>query len=178
MFKYVKFTKVQVPYSTLEFRGGDDTIVVRHFDGDVVCISGDIEADIDVLIANQASEISCTVITQAEFKSIIELSSQYARIKQVVEEKYTQDVGVLTAQYPLNERETWAIQLEQAKAFKVSGVDTDAPFLKTLADAESDTVTNFADAVILKATEYESFMALKLVDKRAHEKTLMSVVGL
>ena len=178
MFKYVEFTKVEAVGTVLEFRGGDDIVKVNHFDVDVVSIESNDIADIDALIANQATEINCTEITQDEFRTIVSTTAQFARIKKMVDEKYTKEVAVLIAQYPAVERETWATQLSQAKAYKISGDEADAPFLKTLADAESDTVVNFADAVIAKANDYEAFMAIKLADKRAHETVLMSEIGL
>jgi len=178
MFKYIQFSKVETEHTVLEFRGGDELVKVNHFDKDVVSIEADSEADIDALIAQQANEIACEVITQDEFKAIAQTTSQYARIKTIVDEEYTNQVTLLTKQYPAVERETWTIQLEQAKAFKASLLDTDAPFLKTLADAEGDTVMSFADAVVAKALEYETFMAQKLVEKRAHERSLMGKIGL
>ena len=183
MFKYIKFTKKETEFTVLEFRGQDDSVTVHHFsDNDalqvsVVSLEGEADA-IDALVSAQPVEIGCETITQDEFKAIVITTAQFARIKTQVVEKYAADVDILISQYPSVERETWATQLIQAKAFKASGDEADAPFLKTLADAENDTVESFADAVIAKANEYESFMAQKLADKRAFEKNLFSEIGL
>ncbi len=178
MFKYVKFNKVAGEGTIHEFRGGDETVKVNHFNADIVSIEAENEADIDALISSQVSEISCETIAQEDFKDIVSSTAQFARIKEIAEEQYNKSVSLLTAQYPSFERETWATQLSQAKAFKTSGDEADALFLKTLADAEDDTVESFADAVIAKANKYESFMAVKLAEKRAIEKSLMSEIGL
>lgn len=178
MFKYIKFTKVETDLTVLEFRGGDETVKVNHFDREVVSIETDNEADIDALVDAQATEIGCELITQDEYKTIVKTTTQFARIKKQVDDKYTKDVGIVTSLYPAVERETWATQLSQANAYKVTGDELDAPFLKTLADAENDTVKSFADAVITKANEYEVFMAQTLATKRAFEKNLMQKIGL
>lgn len=84
MFKYVKFTKVETEFTVLEFRGGDDTVKVNHFDVDVVSLESENESDIDELINSQA--VDCTVITQDEFKAMVVDSSQLKRIRQIVKE--------------------------------------------------------------------------------------------
>ena len=178
MFKFIKYTKVEAVSTVLEFRGGDETVKVNHFDVDVVSIESADVADVDALIASQATEISCTEITQDEFKTLVEQTAQYKRIKAIVDETYTKEVAILTAQYPAVERETWATQLSQAKAYKISGDEADAPFLKTLAVAEFDSVENFANSILTNATNYENFMAEKLAEKRAHESDLMMSIGL
>ena len=176
MFKYVEFEKVETEFTVLEFRGQNDKVKVNHFDVDVVSLEGETESDIDTLISSQA--IDCKIITQDEFKAIVINTTQFSRIKKQVDEKYSKDVSVLTSLYPAVERETWATQLSQAKAFKISGDVADAPFLKTLADAENDTVDSFADAVISKSISYAAFMAEELAAKRAYEKRLMNEIGL
>jgi len=85
MFRYVKYNKIQKPDTVLEFRGGDDdTVKVNYFDVDVVSIEATLEADIDALVAQQASEIGCTIITQAEFKTLVSGTAQLKRIREVV----------------------------------------------------------------------------------------------
>jgi len=86
MFKYVKYNKVKTEYTVLEFRGGDDTVKVNHFDGDVVSISGD-SSDIDALMALQPDEIECVEISQEEFRVLVGQSAQLKRIRDVVKGK-------------------------------------------------------------------------------------------
>ena len=176
MFKYIKFEKVETEYTTLEFRGDADGVEVNHFSVDAVSIESDNEDAIDALIASQAVE--CVEITQDEFKALTAQSAQVLRILAQVDEKYSKDVSVLTSKYPLQERETWALQLEEARAYKDSSDEDDAPFLKTLADAEGASIDDFADAVIANAKTFSSFMAQKLVDKRAFKRELTSSIGL
>jgi predicted nucleic acid-binding protein len=179
MFKYVKFDRVETPLTVLEFRGGDEIVKVNYFTGvDVVSIEAENEDNINALIDSQPNEINCTEITQDEFKNYIKVTTQYKRIKNVVAKYYDNMMDKIFNNYPLAERETWNTQLAQAKAYKASGDEDDAPFLKTLADAESGTVADFADAVIAKAQEYENFSAQALSKKRAYEKELMSKIGL
>ncbi|MFK5937734.1 MAG: hypothetical protein QM497_04965 [Sulfurimonas sp.] len=84
MFKYIKFNRVEIEFTVLEFRGRDEVVKVNYFDKDVVSISSENEADIDVLIAKQSPEIECVEITQNEFKTIVTSSAQLTRIRDVV----------------------------------------------------------------------------------------------
>lgn len=178
MFKYVKFKKVETQNTILEFRGGDDRVVVSTFDVNIVSIRADLEVDIDKLVNEQPIEIEATYINKSEFESLVKESKQYKRLKERVATQYEDDVSSLLEKYPLPERETWTLQLEQAKAFQASGDETLAPFLKVLAYAEGDTVENFANAVLTKASEYEAFMAQALAEKRAFERRLLNEIGL
>lgn len=177
MFRYVKYKKVETPHTTLEFRGGNEEVQVTCFDG-FVAIKSDSEDAINALINSQDDTIECEEITQDEFKALFVTTSRFVRIKQRVEESFDKDMSALTDLYPAKERETWQIQLIQAKTYKESGDEADAPFLKILADAEDTTVDDFADAVIQKAKAYEGFAANILAKKRAYEKELLSEVGL
>ena len=101
MFKYVSFTRVETGDTVLEFRGGDESVKVNYFTGvDVVSIEADVEADIDALINAQSSEIGCAVITQEDFKTLVEDTTQLNRIRDVVAEeiakKYTlsEEIGL------------------------------------------------------------------------------------
>jgi hypothetical protein len=177
MFKYIKFNRVRDAFTEHRFVGQGAEVKVYAFDVDVVALSGE-ENAIDALIGGQDARIVCEEIVYEEFKYIVQATAQYARVKQRVEEKYNADVAVLTDLYPLHERETWTTQLQEANAYMVSNNETDAPFLKTIADAEGGTVADFANAVIVKSAAYQSFMAQKLAEKRAFEKELMQEIGL
>lgn len=170
MSKYVKFNE------------GDSFRTIGVFDGKVhsfsmpvVAIDGTVE-EVNALISDQG--FVCTVITLEEFKALVVNSDQYVRVKQRVEDKYNSDVFAITSLYPLHERETWGTQLAQAKLFLQTSNEADAPFLKVLATAEGGTVLDFANAVIAKATAYELFMAVKLSEKRAYEKSLLAEIGI
>jgi len=180
MFKYVQYDKVQGQYTELTFIQKNESVKVNYFTANglnVVSLEG-VEADIDDLIAYQPVEINCRELTLDEFKAIAKNSDQYKRIKERVAEFYENKIQPLLIEYPLGERETWNTQLQQAKAYKASGDEADAPFLKVLADAEGNTVENFANAVIAKAEAYEVFVAEKLAEKRVYERQLMAEIGL
>ena len=84
MFKYVKFTKVEIIDTVLEFRGGSEEVKVNHFDVDVVSIEAESESAIDVLVASQDARIGCEYITHDEFKELVRDSMQLCRIREVV----------------------------------------------------------------------------------------------
>lgn len=147
---------------------------VHSFSVPVVAIEGTV-SEVDALVALQG--FACTVITQAEFKTLIIATEQYKRVKQRVEEKYNVDVSAITSLYPLHERETWGTQLSQAKLFLQTSNEADAPFLKVLASAEGGTVLDFANAVVAKSVIYENLMAIKLAEKRAYENELLLEIG-
>lgn len=178
MFKYIKFDRVETGYAVLEFRGGDDTAKVNYFTGlSVVSIEAGTAEDIDAVVSSQMSEINCVEITRDEFKMLIESSPQYLRILDRVAEYYNALMRTITDKYPVVERETWGMQLEQAQKYKSSSNEDDAPFLKTLADAEGSTVDVFADAVIEKADAYAIYSADALVKKRSMKSELLSSLG-
>ena len=178
MFKYVKYEKVETKHTVLEFRGGTENVEVNHFDGEIVSLKADSEADIDTLISTQFIEINAMIITKEEFKTLFKNTAQYRRILKQVDDKFREAVSVLTSQYELEERETWATQVKQATSFKQSRNEEDAPFLKTLAERENDTVESFANAILANSNAYEAFMAVKLADKRAHKRKLLGAIGL
>lgn len=178
MFKYVKFERVPTEYTVLEFVPGDDATNVNYFTGvDVVSIEGE-ESDIDALIAKQAPEINCTEITQEEFKALVDNTAQIERIREVVAKSFDNDMSAITKKYPLPERETWKIQLEEARKYIASGDEADAPFLKTLADAEGSTVADFANAVIAKNDAFVAYSAQALARKRALYREMLAQIGL
>lgn len=69
MFKFVTYEKVEEEFTTLEFRGGDESVDVNHFDG-VVSLEGD-EAAIDALVEAQETKINCQYITQDAFRDLV-----------------------------------------------------------------------------------------------------------
>lgn len=178
MFKYFQFTPASDAHTTHTFKGEVGTAKTITLDGNIAAVSYEVAADVTALVTQQSPLIGVVEITKEAFSVIAQSTPQYARIKARVEEKYNNDVAAITSQYPLHERETWGIQLAQAKAYQASLNALDAPFLKVLADAEGDTVANFATAVIAKAQAYEAFMAGTLTLKRAYERELMSEIGL
>ncbi|MGB3988520.1 MAG: hypothetical protein WBK67_02385 [Minisyncoccales bacterium] len=178
MFKFLMFTVVATEFTKLGFIGSVEGVKIHSFDVNVVALESDDEAKIDELIAMQPEETLCVEITQAEFHSKAVTSSQYARVKQRVEEVYNAEVAAIASTYPLHERETWVTQIAQAKAFQASGNVADVPFLNVLALAEGGSVADFANAVLAKSVAYEMFMATKLADKRKLEKELLAEIGI
>ena len=182
MVKYIEYDKVETQYTTLEFRGGDSDVKVNYFTGDdvlanVVSILGD-EDKINALIEAQNKEINCREITKDEFKTLVQNSIQVKRVYERINEFYTKEMKSILEKYPLAERETWNIQLSEAKAYLQSKDESDAPFLKTLATAEGSTVEDFANAVVAKAEDYRALSAAALAKKRAFERELLGELGL
>lgn len=87
MFKYIKYTKVEDEFTTHEFRGGDDSVKVNHFDVPVVSIESDSEDLIYEVIVSQNEIINCEEITKDEFKELVKESAQINRIRNVVAER-------------------------------------------------------------------------------------------
>jgi len=92
MVKYIEFDKVKTPYTVLEFRGGDEDIVVTSFTGEemisnVVSISCESEDKIDALIASQPDEIKCKELGQNEFKTLVANSDQINSIRRQIKER-------------------------------------------------------------------------------------------
>ena len=81
--KYVKFTEVEAPYTTLSFRGDAEGVEVHHFDGCVVSLIGE-DSLVEALVATQPDEIACTYISHDTFKSLVKDSSQIKLINQNV----------------------------------------------------------------------------------------------
>ena len=177
MFKYVKFNKVELSSTTLEFKDLVDGVKVNYFDGNIVSLESEDEESIDNLILLQDENINCVEIDANEFKSGVEKSSRYSRILNKVDIFYNNEMKIITQKYPAVERETWGLQLEQAKAYKSSGDENDAPFLKVLADNDGVSIDEFATAVIEKAKLYEEMSALALAKKRMYKRELLAEIG-
>ncbi len=178
MFKYIKFTKVKDEFTTYEFRGGDDNVKVHYFDVDVVSIEAENEEDISNIISIQSDKINCIEITKDEFKTLVKDSIQIKRVYKRVDEFYTKEMSGILDKYPLAERETWNIQLSEAKTYLQNKDESDAPFLKILAIAEGSTVEDFANAVVAKAEDYRALSAAALAKKRAFEREFLGEIGL
>ena len=178
MFKYIKYTKVETDTTVLEFRGGDDTIKVNYFTGvSAVSVESENEADIDTLIDAQASEIKCEEITQDEFKVLVSSTSQVKRILDVASAKLALALQDIKIKYPQEERETWAIQKEEAFAYKADN-DADTPFLKSLADAKGITIDDLATAILDNNSKFMQLSAKALSDKQVTQKEMLSKIGL
>jgi hypothetical protein len=91
---------------------------------------------------------------------------------EVINEKFESDIASITSSYPQAERETWGIQLSQAKDY-LNTKDEDAnAFITTLAKANSVGVEGFAVKVINKAKAYEDAVAKALASKQKALKEL------
>ena len=177
MFKYVRFTPVESQFTTLTFKQKNNDVKVNFFSLPVVSLEADNEALIDELISSQAKEIKCEVITKEEFINLIKLTSQYKRIIERGNEKLEKSTANIAAKYPLRERETWYIQLEEAKKYMQTQNEADAPFLKILAENEGDTIEAFANAVINNDIAFRTLTANALSEKRILEQNLLAEIG-
>ena len=177
MFKYVRFTPVESQFTTLTFKQKNNDVKVNFFSLSVVSLEADNEALIDELISSQVKEIKCEVITKEEFINLIKLTSQYKRIIERGNEKLEKLTANIDAKYPLRERETWYIQLEEAKKYMQTQNEADAPFLKILAENEGDTIEAFANAVINNDIAFRTLTANALSEKRILEQNLLAEIG-
>ena len=177
MFKYVRFTPVESQYTTLTFKQKNNDVKVNFFSLNVVSLEADNEALIDELISSQVKEIKCEVITKEEFINLIKLTSQYKRIIERGNEKLEKLTANIAAKQALRERETWYIQLEEAKKYIQTQNEADAPFLKILAENEGDTIEAFANAVINNDIAFRTLTANALSEKRILEQNLLAEIG-
>lgn len=177
MFKYVRFTPLETNETTLTFRSITEDIKVNYFDKPFVSIEADNESSIDALIASQSSEIDCQEITKEEFVQLVKLTSQYQRIIDRGNEKLTAMTKAISDKYPEEERETWPTQLEEARKYKETGLESDAPFLKILADGENDTVEAFANAVIENNETFKALSSAALSEKRVFQQSVLASLG-
>lgn len=177
MFKYVRFVPFQDEYTTLRFLNLSKDVTVNEFDKDIVSLECDDESKIDTLISLQDEKINCEEITKEEFISLYKLTSQYERVLQVSEEILDKALEPILKEYPLQERESWSLQIEEALKYQETNNEADAPYLKGLAEDENDTVENFALAVIAKNTAYKIMHQKALSEKRKAKTALMALVG-
>jgi len=89
MVKYIEYNKVSDEFTTHEFRGGSEDVVVTNFTGEnvlsnIVSIVADDTAKIDELIASQNPLVECREIVYQEFKALVKNSDQINRINDLV----------------------------------------------------------------------------------------------
>ena len=118
------------------------------------------------------------MITKEEFSEIAKTTVQYKRILQVGNEKLAELTASIDLKYPLNERETWHIQLEEARKYLETKDEQDAPFVSILALNEGRSVEDFCNAIILNDKNYRTLAANALSEKRILENTLASEIGI
>lgn len=178
MFKYVRFEEVQTEFTKLSFNQKNEDVKVFRFDKPIAALQADDENLINDLISYQDRRINCEIITVDEFKALVEMTTQYARICEVAETRLNSLMENIEKNYPAKERETWAVQKEEALKFLESKNESVAPFLKVLADAENDTIENFANAVLAKNEAFTILSANALREKRAVKTALLNEWGI
>lgn len=177
MFKYIRFNEVQDEYSKVTFLQKNEEVKVNFFDKPIVSIEADDEDLIDELILSQDERINCEEITQDEFVQLYKLTSQYQRVLDRAEQVLDKALEPILKEYPLQERESWNLQIAEAEKYKVTGLESDVPYLKGLADDEGDTVENFVNSVIAKNEAYKVLHQSALSEKRRVKALLMSEIG-
>ena len=177
MFKYIKYTEVETEFTKLTFVRKNEDVRVVFFDKPFVALECENEELIDELIAYQDELIKCEEITADEFKGLAETTSQYARVLELVAERLEKNMSAIKSKYPESERESWSLQKEEAKKYLETKNETDAPFLKILADNENDTVESFASAVLAKNEAFTIMSANALSDKRLYQVELFKELG-
>lgn len=176
MVKYVKFTRAKTDHTVLTFTQKTEDVKVNYFDVDAVSLIGD-ESVIDELIANQPEEINCQEIPKDEFWDIVKDTSQIKNIYRQANDLLKQEVKVISDIYSPEERETWNIQLEEAKQY-IEDNTADVPFLEQCATAADMTLGDYANLIISKNTDYRNLAASALSKRLQKTKELMTELGL
>jgi len=161
-------TTNEVEVNVLTFENSNDMIA---------SVSGSNEA-LETFKAIQIDEIKLQEIQADEFALLADSSDQVRRIREQASELLTGEMKSIDERYPKEERDTWNTQVCEAEAFQTSGNEADAPFLKTLADAEGDIVENFANNVLIKKQQFEIISAVAISKKRQFIAQEMSKFGL
>ena len=177
MFKYVRFIEVELEFTKLTFVRKNEDVKVVFFDKPFVALECEDEELIDELIAYQDELIKCEEITANEFKALVETTSQYSRVQEMACERLEKNMSAIKSKYPESERESWSLQKEEAKKYLATKDETDAPFLKVLADNENDTVESFAIAVLTKNEAFTIMSANAISDKRLYQVELLKELG-
>ena len=177
MIKYIKYTESQGKFSKLTFVRKNEDVKVVFFDKPFVALECENEELIDELIAYQDELIKCEEIAADEFKALVETTSQYSRVLEMACERLEKNMSAIKSKYPESERESWSLQKEEAKKYLATRDETDAPFLKVLADNENDTVESFAIAVLAKNEAFTIMSANALSDKRLYQVELLRELG-
>lgn len=177
MFKYIKYTEVETEFTKLTFVRKNEDVRVAFFDKPFVALECENEELINELIAYQDELIKCEEITADEFKGLVQTTSQYARVFELAAERLEKNMSATKSIYPESERESWSLQKEEAKKYFETKNETDAPFLKILADNENDTVESFASAVLAKNEAFTIMSANALSDKRLYQVELFKELG-
>ncbi len=99
MFKYIEYKKVKTTDTVLEFRGGDEEVLVTVFTGknmttNVVSISYSDATKADTLISSQPQKIGCTEISQTDFKALVKNSDQINSIRRQVKAKIAEEYSI------------------------------------------------------------------------------------
>jgi hypothetical protein len=90
MVKYIEFEKASDEFTTHEFRGGSEDVIVTHFSGinrNIVKIESDDASAIDSLISNQAVQINCTEVQYEDIKELIKKTDQVFHTKRQLRDK-------------------------------------------------------------------------------------------
>ena len=176
MVKYIKFTKVEKDNTILTFIQKTEDVKVNYFDVDVVTLIGE-ENAINELIESQPPEINCEEITKDECWELVKNTSQIKNIYRQANELFKKEVKAIADLYTPEERETWNIQLEEAKRY-IEDNTAEVPFLEQCASAADMTLEDYANLVINKDKEYKNMAANALAKRLQKTKELMSEIGL
>ena len=84
MFKYVKFTKIQDGKDTISIVENKEDVTIHRFSVNAASIEAQNEDDIDDTISTQDDRTDCVEISQDEFKTLVQNTSQLKRIREVV----------------------------------------------------------------------------------------------
>lgn len=168
MFKYVIYTKVETEHTVLEFRGGNDTIKLKHYDVPVVSIEADNEAEIDDLIAQQSIEIKCAVLTKNAFVALVKNTKQFQRELYHINEEFDNSVNTLIDGIPTNERLSWDKQETEARNYLIDKSSV-TPLIDSLLTARGVEKDYLVSKIIEKADLYASSVGV-LVGKRQKQE--------
>ena len=177
MFKYVRYTPFTDEYTTHEFTEVDDKCKVHRFDVPFVSVECSTEDDFASLMSSQNPSIEAVEITKEEFYDMVQNSDQIKRIYEIANAQFAKEMQIISEKYSQEERDTWPVQTEEAKAVK-AGLQTSTPFLDALSKEDGLTLDEAADKVLAKKTEYSEYSSACMARKWETIRKLKAEVGL
>lgn len=176
MFKYIKHTTVTDEYTTHSFNELNDKCKLYRFDVPFVSVQYELESDFTELMLSQNANIKAVEITKLEFEEGVKNSAQVTHVYNVANEQFISDMASISTKYTQEEISTWATQVEDARNYLSNA--TASPLLSALALEDKITLTEAANLLIAKRTDYSGLSAWALGRKWDKVRELKLEVGL
>lgn len=137
----------------MQYFAGQGRIATREFDGAIEITEAQYLEALDGITQGKSVSIeggfSVAFPAEPEPEPVPDPTPEEIRAAQIVaiDEERDRRIQELASQYTQTERETWPVQVDEAKAFK-SEPKTPTPMLTPLANARGITVDEMADRVL------------------------------